>query len=182
MKQRWLIPPLLVLSMACQAQGFPPGGGGGAGSGVPERSRTRSAAVPQNPNIDTVATSMSALESQIQLNPTQQTAWQAYQEKVGRMMADQGRQSATPEDWDALKKIEQKVDTVRNRLAAMEDVADAARRFYQTLTPDQKKQADNLLPPTLPALYSGGGTPRNPGGEDNVKDEGKGTGGRGRRH
>jgi len=44
---------------------------------------------------------------------------------------------------------------VRNRLAAMEDIADAASQLYAVLSPEQRKVADDLLPTTVPALYSG---------------------------
>jgi hypothetical protein len=71
-------------------------------------------------------------------------------------MQDQLRGIAHPlEHEDALHQIDRRVDIVRNRLAAMEDIADAARLLYSMLSADQRKMADELMPTTVPALYSG---------------------------
>lgn len=110
----------------------------------------------------------------LKLKPTQVALWDAYQEKVGALMADQmkippyraGRQAAP-------QQIAQKVDIVRNRLAAMEDIQESANKLYAALDDEQKKTADSLLPGTVPALYSGlggdGGSSRQsgPGNERN---------------
>lgn len=101
---------------------------------------------------------------QLRLRPAQEPAWTAYQEKVGALVADQlrpGRQE-TRDQAGALQQIDRKVDVVRNRLAALEDIAEAARKLYGTLDDKQKAQADRLLAATVPALYSGS-APNAPG-------------------
>ena len=71
-------------------------------------------------------------------------------------MADQMKQeSASFARRTAVQQINSKVDTVRNRLAAMEDVSDKAVMLYQSLDDAQKKIADLRLPATVPTLYSG---------------------------
>jgi hypothetical protein len=97
------------------------------------------------------------LRFQLKLRPEQEAAWLDYQEKVGALVADQLRPTA-PEgigSGNALRQIDRKTDVVRNRLAALEDIGDAARRLYGKLDETQRGVADRLLAATVPALYSG---------------------------
>lgn len=94
----------------------------------------------------------------LKLTPTQAVLWDHYQDKVGALMADQMklppyRASRQP----APQQIAQKVDIVRNRLAAMEEIQEAAGKLYAALDSQQKATADQMLPTTVPALYSGQG-------------------------
>jgi hypothetical protein len=50
----------------------------------------------------------------------------------------------------ALKRIDRSVDAARNRLAALEDIADAAKTLYTLLTPDQLAVADPRLAALVP--------------------------------
>ncbi len=101
----------------------------------------------------------------LRLTPKQTALWDIYQEKVGALMADQMK--IPPYQSSRLSAIEQigrKADVVRNRLAAMEDIQEAAAKLYLTFDESQKATADRMLAGTVPALYSGlGGTPS--GGE-----------------
>ena len=63
----------------------------------------------------------------------------------------------------ALVQIESRIDIVRNRLTAMEDVSDAAKRLYAGLTAEQRAIADGLLPGTVPTLYTGNMSAAAPG-------------------
>jgi Mlc titration factor MtfA (ptsG expression regulator) len=96
------------------------------------------------------------VQQRLKLQPAQQAAWDAYARRVQALMQDQLRGVPRgPDDEDALHQINRRVDIVRNRLAAMEDIADAAAQLYAVLSPEQRKVADELLPTTVPALYSG---------------------------
>lgn len=107
------------------------------------------------------------LRFQLKLRPEQEAAWLAYQEKVGALLADQLRPGAPEgiEPGNALRQIDRKTDVVRNRLAALEDIGDAAKRLYDKLDETQRGVADRLLAATVPALYSNIGTeqPEGPG-------------------
>ena len=94
-------------------------------------------------------------ERRLNLTPAQVAAWQAYAIKAEALMADQLRAPAGDSQDNALRAIERRVDVVRNRYAAMEDVADAARALYRLLDAEQQRLADRMLPGTVPALYSG---------------------------
>jgi hypothetical protein len=96
------------------------------------------------------------VQRRLKLQPAQQPAWDTYARRVRALMLDQLRGiPRAPENEDAPHQINRRVDVVRNRLAAMEDVADAAGQLYTLLSPEQRKLADELLPTTVPALYSG---------------------------
>jgi hypothetical protein len=96
------------------------------------------------------------VKQRLKLQAEQQAAWESFARRVQALMEDQMRGVARPDDReDALHQINRRVDVVRNRLAAMEDIADAASRLYSMLSPDQRKTADELLPTTVPTLYSG---------------------------
>jgi hypothetical protein len=58
---------------------------------------------------------------------------------------------------DALKQIERSVDSARNRLAGLQDIALAARALYGSLSPEQKAIADARLAKIIPA--TAGATP-----------------------
>lgn len=113
----------------------------------------------------------------LKLNPRQAVLWDAYQERVGALMADQMKLQAYRSHQTAMQQIAQKVDTVRLRLAAMEDIHEAAANLYDALDETQKKTADQLLPQTVPALYSGitnGGNSGGRGGDRQDKNGGRG--------
>lgn len=109
---------------------------------------------------------------ELKLTPRQVPLWDAYQEKISALMSDLLRiEPYHLPHQTAPQQIAQKVGTVRNRLTALEDIAEAAEKLYRSLDENQKKVADARLAQTLPTLYSGlgDGLPRN-----NAAPEGRG--------
>ena len=169
---------LLILVIATTlAEAQMPGGGrrGGmkGGGDNPGRAAGPSGAAAIADQFDA---QLEDVRQQLHLQKEQEPAWSAYAERVDALMADQFRRRtpppAAPENENALRQIDRKVDVVRNRLAAMEDVADAAKALYAKLSPEQQAIADRVLAPTVPALYSsmppgrsGGAAGRPRGGE-----------------
>jgi hypothetical protein len=98
---------------------------------------------------------LARLEQSLALTPTQQPLWEHYRETLGALLADQARGSAQRASQSAEQQIAGKLDVVRNRLSAMEDIQDAAARLYQTLDPRQREVADRLLASTIPSLDAG---------------------------
>jgi hypothetical protein len=90
----------------------------------------------------------------LKLTPEQAPAWQVYENKVVDLLDDLARGINAPQG-SALKQIDARIDVVRNRLTALEDIADAAAKLYGMLTDEQKSAADRMLAATLPTLYSG---------------------------
>jgi hypothetical protein len=114
------------------------------------------------------------VQQRLKLQKAQQAAWDAYARRVQALMLDQLRGVPRgPDNEDGLHQINRRVDIVRNRLAAMEDIADAAAQLYALLSPEQRKVADDLLPTTVPALYSGlPEFPRGPVGQPITRKKG----------
>lgn len=120
--------------------------------------------------IDLIAERLQKTAEALKLTPKQAVLWDTYQDKVGALMTDQMKlQPYRAVQGPAPKQIAGKIDTVRNRLAAMEDIQDAANKLYAALDDEQKKIADQMLPATVPALYSGLGGGAASGGEQRGK-------------
>lgn len=98
----------------------------------------------------------------LKLTPEQAPAWQVYENKVVDLLDDLARGINAPQG-SALKQIDARIDVVRNRLTALEDIADAAAKLYGVLTEEQKGTADRMLAATLPTLYSGAPLRPDPG-------------------
>jgi LTXXQ motif family protein len=115
------------------------------------------------------------VRKRLKVQAAQQAAWESFARRAQALMEDQMRGLPRPDDReDAVHQINRRVDVVRNRLAAMEDIADAASQLYSALSPDQRKIADELLPTAVPTLYSGlADFPRaRPGGEGMTRKRG----------
>jgi len=171
---------------ATQAWGQMPGGGGGArGSrggdtsrmGLPNRSGEQET-MTANP-VAIVQYRLDQLEDDLRLMPEQRRAWLAYRERVQRMAEDAQRaaRAVLAEDLPAPKRLDRMADIARDRLTAIEDIGDAGKTLYATLTPAQQSVADRRLAVPVTALLSveptasairlgpprsGGDAPKNP--------------------
>lgn len=169
--------PLLIRSVTCALLAVilsacaPMGGRERGQDGGMDRSRNGLGERGSGPNgvqmvFDQMQGQLRDTAQELALNPKQAVLWEQYQEKVGALMSDLIRlEPYHPPGQTALQQLDARVDTVRNRLAAMEDLAASARRLYQSLDDGQRKIADRRLASTVPALYSGlgdlrGGTER----------------------
>lgn len=146
--------------------GFPGGGmGGGMGGGRSRggASRDRQQQQPkQRPESQPEAganmleQTIEELRIDLNLQPTQVPAWETYVSKARLLAGDIARDrvlTSASTQSSALKLIDRSVDAARNQLAALEEVADAAKAFYALLTPEQQALAD----PRLAALVPGRG-------------------------
>lgn len=157
--------PLLlaaILALAACTSAKPPGG--------PERAGIEEHSGSAATGIALLQEELQKTASALKLTPTQSVLWDNYQDKIGALMADQMKlQPYRSSRQSAMQQIAQKVDTVRNRLTAMEDIQESAGKLYAALDDEQKRIADQTLAPTVPALYSGlagnaGGSPEGRGG------------------
>lgn len=132
------------------AGGRPPGGGKEGGDAI-----GMCRGVYRSP-IDQLQEQFAETALMLKLTPRQTVLWDAYQASVGGLVADQIKREINASPMrSALNQINGKVDEVRNRLAAIEDIAERANALYQSLDGEQKKVADLRLASTVPALYSG---------------------------
>jgi hypothetical protein len=155
MLARHLLLPLFLLA-ACGQVAAQTGGGHRGGEG---RSRQEAGAEPaevtrMSPN-DQVRMQLNGVRAALRLSPAQGAAWQVYEDRVIELLEDMARVAESPAGEGALKQIDRKVDLARNRLAALEDLSDAAKKLYASLSGEQKATAERMLPGTVPALYAG---------------------------
>lgn len=136
--------------------GEPPGGRqGGRQGGKRQGEDGEKQRSPSQSPFAGVARSLETAERELKLTPAQYPLWQRYQRRIEDLLDDQMRAPLASDAAGGIAAITRKVDVVRNRLAAMEQIESAARALHAALTPEQQKSADALLPATVPALYSG---------------------------
>ena len=86
-------------------------------------------------------------EEDLKLGQAQRAAWAIFAEKVQRLADDvvRNRNTVRFPKGSAPEQLEFVTETLRNRLTAIEDIADAGKSLYAVLTPDQKTIADGRL-------------------------------------
>ncbi len=139
----------------------------GSGSGMPERPRDeRPAATNLN---ELVALRLSQLEEDLRLQPQQAAAWIHYRDSVQRLLDDRRRAQRTmAAEATAPQRLDGIADGARNRLAAVEDVAEAGKALYILLSAEQRVVADRRLALPLATVA----------GTDTRADDGGASGGR----
>lgn len=118
-----------------RARGSMGGGGAAEGKAKPE-------ATP------VLEVTLHELEEDLKLVPEQQPLFDAYAETLRGLANDVARQrqrSAKAASATLVERIDRNVDTLRNRLTAVEDIAQAAKALYVKLNPDQQRVADPRL-------------------------------------
>ncbi len=181
-----------VGAMASMAHAQFPGGGGGGGrggmgggmgGGPPGRSAADGPrAGPAASAGDVVAQTelnLSSLAEDLRLTSAQVNAWTRYADRLRKFADDVARnrsalrfpQDPAPHQFDLL------VGSATNRLTAIEEVADAGRKFYETLTPDQREIADRRLARIVAPLVTGDAPPgmSGTGGAGSAAPRGGGT-------
>ena len=131
-------------------------GGGGGRDGAADSTRSQRPAMQQNAPVQTEVV-MHELHEDLKLTPAQEPAWQSYADKLQALASDFARerrraQAGAPAgaQLNALQQIDRTLDTARNRLTGLEDIAAAAKTLYASLTPEQKSVADTRLATLIP--------------------------------
>lgn len=84
----------------------------------------------------------------LKLRAEQEPLFEAYAKSIRALAMDltrERRPRASTASMSVLERIERNVDTMRNRLAAVEDVAHAAKVLWSSLNPEQQTAADPRL-------------------------------------
>jgi len=107
-----------------------------------------------NANLpELVALRMSQLEEDLQITATQMPLWKTYRARVMDMLEDTKRgPRVSASETTAPKRLDALADMSRNRLTAVEDIVDAGKALYASLTPAQKEVADRRLALPLATL------------------------------
>jgi LTXXQ motif family protein len=94
--------------------------------------------------------SLHELEEDLKLRPEQAPLFDKYTEGVRALANDVARErqrqrTATAAKVSVMERIDHSLDALRNRLTAMEDIAQAAKALYASLEGDQQRAADPRL-------------------------------------
>jgi LTXXQ motif family protein len=153
-----IVAALVTAGVAC---GQAPGGtsrGGSRGGGL-DTSHVPPSKPDQDANtgvtlLSTVQYRLELLEEDLRLLPEQRSAWQTYRERVLRLAEDTQRAARTAlgGDMPAPKRLDRLADIARDRLTAIEDIVDAGKHLYATLTPGQQTVADRRMAVPVMAL------------------------------
>ena len=130
-------------------------GGMGGRRGGGTRSGGRASGTERHDSPDALEVSLEELGGDLKLTTEQQPRWDVYRQRVEALAADIARERkrvAEEDKLDAVQQLKRVVDTQRNRLAAVEDIADAGAAFYSSLTAQQKALADRRLAKVMRGL------------------------------
>ena len=157
-KHRRIVLSVFTLALAVLATDVSAqyGGGGGfggrGGRGMSRGDGTRPGNSTPRPILSEEALSdqaeyrLSLLEEDLHLQPEQRKAWQSFADSVRAYMSDLARErtrlASAPSSAVGLQHIDHAVDSARNRLTALEDIAAAAKILYAALSPEQKTLTD----------------------------------------
>jgi hypothetical protein len=159
-----LIAALLLAAavQACSQFGGMGGGmrhGGGDRRSGQEGNEQRSNETARLSANDQIRLRLTDLRIALNLTREQAAPWQAYEDKVIEMFSDSGRDAGVSAGGNALNQIDRRVTAEQSRAAAMEQLSNAAKKLYSTLTDEQKRVADRMLASTVPVASLGLETP-----------------------
>ena len=114
------------------------------------------------PRVNALEVTAHELHEDLKLSPQQEPLWDAYLEKIRALGNDIARERRPlgSAAGNVTQQIDRIVDTARNRLTALEDIAQAAKDLYAKLTSEQQPAANprlaNLM--TMPLANPNRGT------------------------
>ena len=100
----------------------------------------------EEPRVNQIEVTLHEFHEDLKLTGAQAPAWESYVAKLRALASDLARESRSrPPQLGLLQRIDRVVDAARNRLTALEDIAQSAKALYAGLTPEQQKMADPRL-------------------------------------
>ena len=98
------------------------------------------------PRINMLEATAHELHEDLKLEPQQEPLWESFLDKVRALGNDIVRErTERPTGRTVTQQIDRIVDVARNRLTALEDIAQAAKDLYAKLTPEQQPAANPRL-------------------------------------
>jgi len=102
----------------------------------------------EEPPVNQIEVTLHEFHEDLKLTDAQEPAWEAYVDKVRALINDAAKEQRGQRQsvqTTVLQRIDRIVDSARNRLTALEDIAQSAKSLYSGLTPEQQKMADPRL-------------------------------------
>ncbi|MBY0225254.1 MAG: Spy/CpxP family protein refolding chaperone [Hyphomicrobium sp.] len=102
-------------------------------------------------NAATPADRLNTLKSELAITDAQQSAWNAYAEKMTKTWESMGTMREHMQKMHSAKspvdRLDARITMMETRLATMKEVKPLLQALYDTLTADQKAKADTSLSP-----------------------------------
>jgi len=158
-KRALLATALAIVAVPAAAQLGGRRRGGGMGSPPPDEKRGMPEATP------VLETTLHEFHEDLKLSAEQEPLFNAYADAIralGRDVLRERAPSAAAAKLEVLQRIARNVDTMRNRLTALEEIASAASTLYARLAPDQRSAADPRLATLMMLPLSAPESPRKP--------------------
>ena len=95
---------------------------------------------------------LDAVKKKLKLTDPQQALWADYEKQVSALFVDLKKAKARVGGSTAPQQIGQVLGVTQNRYAAMENIFDASKKLYESLSDSQKKTADEMLITTVPSF------------------------------
>jgi hypothetical protein len=100
----------------------------------------------EEPRVNQIEVTLHEFHEDLKLTDAQEPTWENYVAKLRALASDAARESRSrPAQLGLVQRIDRIVDSARNRLTALEDIAQSAKSLYAGLTPEQQKMADPRL-------------------------------------
>jgi hypothetical protein len=122
----------------------------------PEKGQSQSR---EEPRVNPLESSLQELHEDLKLAPQQEPLWESYADKIRALANDVARErNARPSgtQLNVGQRMDRVVDTARNRLAALEDISQAGKSLFESLSPEQKAPADPRLANIMSIPLAGG--------------------------
>lgn len=124
------------------------GGGAGRRGSRGKSSDEQGKGAAQEPQVDMLEVTLHEFYEDLKLSPAQEPAWQSWSDKVRALAGDIARERSrgrTAAQGSVLQRVDLAVDAARNRLTALEDIAQSAKALYAGLSAGQQQMADPRL-------------------------------------
>ena len=98
--------------------------------------------------MNQLETALHELHEDLKLSAAQEPLWESYADKVRALANDVAKErSARPPAAasNVLQRMDRIVDAARNRLTALEDIDQAGKALFESLSAEQKAPADPRL-------------------------------------
>ena len=95
---------------------------------------------------------LDAVKKKLKVTDAQQAVWADYEKQVSALFIDLKKAKARVGGNTAPQQIGQVLGVTQNRYAAMENIFDASKKLYDSLSDSQKKTADEVLITTIPSF------------------------------
>ncbi|HXM81555.1 MAG TPA: Spy/CpxP family protein refolding chaperone [Burkholderiales bacterium] len=116
----------------------------------------------EEPRVNPIEVTLHEFHEDLKLTDAQEPAWEQYVAKLRALANDAAREQRSSRQsvqMNVLQRIDRIIDSARNRLTALEDIAQSAKSLYAGLTPDQQKLADPRLANIIAMPLAAGSRP-----------------------